>query len=48
MCHAVNWIKYSPVQSMSEHQAYIKSGEISFSMEEEVESLDPSENGYPY
>ena len=33
---------------MGEHQPYIRSGETSFSMEEQVEPLVPARNVYPY
>ena len=33
---------------MGEEQHHIKSGETSFRMEEEAESLVPPLNGYPY
>ena len=42
-----NLDKISPIRSTGEEQPYIKSGETRFRVEEEVEFLVPSSNGYP-
>ena len=40
--------KIFTLQSTGEHQPYVKGGETSFRMEEDVQSLVPPSNIYPY